>query len=318
MTFLRSPASHSIDPSFTALLAYARQQDYDRTHFQTPYWRPSLQLFNAFSQHLIARHALEEQHLRATVQKITRKHQRWLLESSCGEYECKKIILAPGRQRQYVSHGISVFDRSFCLRNYTKEQEILVFGAGMTGVQVSLSLVSMGNRVRLVSSYPIHVQHFDSNPCYIGPKCRDSFLQEKIIAKRQDILRKARYPGSITPQLHTALNTALQNKADRLTLYDSPETYKKYTLLAQSFPPEQMIYAQGFTPELPLQQIITSIAYSTGAPTTAEGFPIPSDTLEWHEGLYLTGMLAELSVGPAAQNIIGAHLAAQRIIPDIT
>jgi hypothetical protein len=36
-------------------------------------------------------------------------------------------------------------------------------------------------------------------------------------------------------------------------------------------------------------------------------------SLRWHPGIYVTGALAELEIGPTAMNIIGARLAAERI-----
>ena len=46
----------------------------------------------------------------------------------------------------------------------------------------------------------------------------------------------------------------------------------------------------------------------------AAGYPVPRPSLEWDEGLYVTGALAELELGPAAPNIVGAHNAAKRIV----
>jgi hypothetical protein len=37
-------------------------------------------------------------------------------------------------------------------------------------------------------------------------------------------------------------------------------------------------------------------------------------TLEWAPGLYVTGQLAELELGPTARNIGGARLAAERLV----
>ncbi|QOY37926.1 hypothetical protein AWH56_010350 [Anaerobacillus isosaccharinicus] len=40
----------------------------------------------------------------------------------------------------------------------------------------------------------------------------------------------------------------------------------------------------------------------------------PKPSLEWEEGLYLLGALAELQLGPVARNISGARRGAERII----
>ncbi len=314
MQFLRSPASHCVGHSFTALLSYARQHAYSSHDFQMPYWRPSLRLFNAAARHMIDQYDLEGHHNKAEVKTITKKNDHWILETDQGNLLSDVVILAPGRKTMPIAHGISVFDHNFSLHSYTDADECLVFGAGMTGVQIALSLISAGAIVHLVSQYPLCTQQFDSNPCYIGPKCKDMFLREKDVLKRKDILKEARYPGSITPHLFKELHNALKKHPKRFCLHQSMEEYQKYVRLAKELPAKQVIVAQGFDSAPPLPNLIQSIAQSTGAQITKDGFPIPNVDLEWENGLFLTGMLSELVVGPAAQNIIGAHLAARRII----
>jgi hypothetical protein len=43
------------------------------------------------------------------------------------------------------------------------------------------------------------------------------------------------------------------------------------------------------------------------------GFPVVDDLLQWRPGLHVTGPLAELEVGPASRNIVGARLAGERL-----
>jgi hypothetical protein len=47
---------------------------------------------------------------------------------------------------------------------------------------------------------------------------------------------------------------------------------------------------------------------------TACGYPIVDQGLRWHEGIYVTGALAELEIGLVARNIIGARLAGERLL----
>jgi hypothetical protein len=56
---------------------------------------------------------------------------------------------------------------------------------------------------------------------------------------------------------------------------------------------------------------------SDGGPVEVEhlvcGFPAPTRSLEWAPGLYVTGALAELELGPTAPNIAGARSAGERL-----
>jgi hypothetical protein len=47
------------------------------------------------------------------------------------------------------------------------------------------------------------------------------------------------------------------------------------------------------------------------------GFPKIDEYLRWADGLFVTGPLAELVVGPASRNIIGARFAAERILKTV-
>ena len=44
------------------------------------------------------------------------------------------------------------------------------------------------------------------------------------------------------------------------------------------------------------------------------GYPIVDKELQWHPGLYTTGPLAELELGPVSRNITGGRRAAERLV----
>ena len=49
-------------------------------------------------------------------------------------------------------------------------------------------------------------------------------------------------------------------------------------------------------------------------PLAPDGYPVVDEHLRWTPGLFVMGPLAELVVGPAARNLGGARMAAQRIV----
>ena len=72
--------------------------------------------------------------------------------------------------------------------------------------------------------------------------------------------------------------------------------------------------ATGFTPGPPARAVIAASA-RRGLRTDGAGYPLVDDALQWAPGLFVSGGLAEMVLGPPARNIIGAHLAGRRIIP---
>jgi hypothetical protein len=73
------------------------------------------------------------------------------------------------------------------------------------------------------------------------------------------------------------------------------------------------VLATGFRPDRPGGPWLSRAIAELGLPCGACGYPIVDRTLCWHPGIYVTGALAELEIGPAARNLIGARLAAERI-----
>ena len=53
---------------------------------------------------------------------------------------------------------------------------------------------------------------------------------------------------------------------------------------------------------------------SASLPCARCGYPIVDPSLRWHPGVYVSGPLAELELGPVARNIAGARRAGDRIV----
>jgi len=82
----------------------------------------------------------------------------------------------------------------------------------------------------------------------------------------------------------------------------------------------QVVLATGLEP-IPKHIVVKRISESLSLERGAEGFPLLDDrTLAWRRtdgtrsAVYVSGALAELSVGPFARNIVGARRSAERIL----
>lgn len=65
---------------------------------------------------------------------------------------------------------------------------------------------------------------------------------------------------------------------------------------------------------LPEKHLVTRMVEKEHLPCAPCGFPIVDKQLEWKDGLYVSGALAELEVGPAARNIVGVKKVAEKLV----
>jgi hypothetical protein len=149
----------------------------------------------------------------------------------------------------------------------------------------------------------------------MGPKCLDTFHAQTRYHVRRALIREARYPGSIPPELHESLNTAVRNGWIRLELDEvrgahygqNGNDFVLDLAAGKSLRVDACVLATGFAKRPPDTPIYRHLRGELGLPTAACGFPILEPSLEWSRGLFLSGDLAELELGPTSPNIIGAH-----------
>lgn len=78
-----------------------------------------------------------------------------------------------------------------------------------------------------------------------------------------------------------------------------------------------IVLATGFEQGLPGGKMISGLVRNHSFRCASCGFPIPSNHLEWWDGIYLSGTLGELETGPSAPNLIGARMAANKILSSV-
>ena len=344
MNMLRSPSSHNMDPDYRALRRFARQSGYcSESHLHYPYARPSLALFNDQLRRLIEADGLSRSHLRARVESIDAVEGGFRAHTSGGVVNSKLVLVATGpggvnepafltslcRKDPRVSHlfsgtdaidspGPAGQDPNACAA--ANGERILVLGGGISAWQAGLRYARLGaRRVTLASPHPIRESTFDSDPCYMGPKCGDEY-RALSIPERIERLKVVRYPGTVPPELasaaraacaHGTVDTVEMAATDILpesegirAVCDTGETTDAY---------DRVTAATGLTCDLPYPQLFSSIAESIRLPVYESGHPVLETDLSWTRGLFVTGRPAELVIGPQAGNIAGAHLAFRRI-----
>lgn len=341
MDYLRSPASHGLDPRFPALRRLMR----DPGDWTDPYHRPSVPLFRRHGEDRIRRFLGGAHRITGEVTAIDRD------DSSPGRpfrvalrpegtdrqyrsYRAAAVILAPGMAPPCIpgpfqglpvpSDGVErvlhVHEVRFDPHRIQAGEEILVVGGGIAALHLLPALAERQCSVTLWRRDPITVHQFDSDPCFIGPRCSGEMRRAGTDEERIRLLRRNRRPGSVPPDLYRRYREDLDRGrySERELQVTEAEVIGarvcvRGTAAVGTF--DRVILCTGFADEPPARGLVKTIAERCSAPLAEGGYPRAGEDLAWIPGLYVTGGLADLVIGPPAKNIIGAHLARRRILP---
>lgn len=333
MGFLRSPFVHQIDTWADSLMHFSDSAEgLPLKAFIEPFCRPGVPLFRAHSMHVIRKNGLDELRIQGRAVGLSPCPGGFRVETENGAIESRKVLLAlsvneyplwPAWARALREQGAPidhVFAPEFNRETVPPFERAVVVGGGITGAQLAtaLSVVKPG-AVTLLTPHSPRVRRFDSNPGWMGPQNIEGFCREPDMGQRRAIIRAARYKGSMPAEVRWGLRRAV--KAEQLALHVTTvcgASFADGTVSLQcedgtTFNADRVVLATGFETRRPGGEWLSRTVEEMGLPCGPCGFPVVDASLSWAPGLYVTGALAELEVGPAARNIIGARLAAARL-----
>lgn len=331
MRYLRSSSSHGLELDFHGMRRFARNHGYGAHHFIRPYMRPSLELFRAYTDYLIESEGLA-QRLHDRIITVRREDGAYLLEGERERYRARRVILAVGSPEPRLpwsgpssERAHHVFDPRHPLDEVAPGESVAIVGAGVTGGQLAVSLAERGAAPTVIEMREPRQADYDGNPCYVGPRCAGDFDQIGSAEERRRCITAERYPGTLPRDIYEGLSSLRSRGAVAFLIRrvegvrDTGEgvSLELATLdgRGESRRFDRVVAATGFAPEPPMGDLVRSHAAREALALGPLGYPFPQANLEWGENLFLSGALAELRVGPPARNIIGAHLAARRILP---
>lgn len=357
MSHLRSPGAHGLEPDFSSLPRWAASNGFTwSTETIPPYSRPSIALFNGYARAMVERYALEDLHVRASVERLTRE-ERWSLCTSPGDtIASRRVILALGaagplrrpewseqtaRAATVPGHPKTirhVYEPGFEKSDLAAAETPVVIGGGVAAAQLAVWLAQNRHEtaragdvprgpVVLLARHPLQVSQFDSDPCFGGPRCLADFLALPAPSERRLLLSEVRRPGTLPPDVHEQVSTwisrgNLEVVVDEVARADRTEKgIRLVTRGGCKLVSDGVALATGHEvdPGGGLVSTIAADARDRGVELRIDeaGFPVPGEDLRWDEDLYVTGWLGEQELGPSAPNIIGAHNAAKRIISSL-
>ncbi|GGF15020.1 hypothetical protein GCM10010954_12000 [Halobacillus andaensis] len=330
MSYLRSPSVHHLDPDPYSLKKYAKSNDYAGA-FLGYYGRPRLDMFNQHCDDLFNREGVKDCWRRGFVTGLEKDTAHWNISIDQAEVvEAESVVLALGvNNRPHYPDWADVLKRHKPTRVHhifkenapDQEGRCTIVGGGITAAHMAKSLAEKASEpVSLIKRHPFRVEDFDSDPGWLGPKYLHRYNRTRCYQKRRNLIKEARNRGSITKGLRNELKT-LQQKGKLTIITDEiNEAAQKNTeikLKLMHHPAiytEHLILATGAEACLPGKEWLEKTIAKYELPCAPCGFPIVNQNLEWKDGLYVAGALAELEIGPAARNIAGGRKAAERIV----
>ncbi len=359
MTFMRSPSVHHLGVQTDDLNRFSQSPDgFVHREFRQPYGRPAYDLFQAHNHHLVQQHKLAELWLSGMATRLVKRQSGWLVESDRGAIDARNVLLAVGRtalNRPTWSQALRdeqdapihhLFEDTFTTASVPPWHHLVVIGGGISAAQTACLLSQRAayegfdGRVTLLMRHPVRNAHFDSAPCWNGPKCLTKFHHTADYAQRRAQIAAGRYRGSIPHDVMRAVERHCKEERLRLCQdevvgaqmlppqLDAPQLDVPQLDAPQSDTPrlihlqlasgatinaDRVILATGFAPTRPGGELVDKAIAAHGLRCAPCGYPIVSPQLEWLNGLYVTGPLAELELGATGPNIRGARMAAERL-----
>jgi hypothetical protein len=325
MSHLRSSSSHSIHPDFNHLRNFARSRGIDLWKpgpFSMPYHRPSLELFNDHAAHCIGEYRLESLHVRARVDRLLPGGGIGIAAEElpgialyAGGFQHGGLNIPPWTE-DLRRRGIPA-DHVFSPETpAAAELRPIIVGSGISGFQYALREIREGRKPILVTRREPEIYRFDFDPCFIGPRCRprlDEALRNGGAEARMELILQHRYSGTIPEEIYREFRHSERiGNAELLIEPDQDRLVAAIAELAESTP-SRVVFCTGFARP----------SAADWKPAGLErlgmirGYPLPGEGLKLGNYNYVTGAAAMYRLGPAAMNLIGAHLAWRIIGPQL-
>ncbi len=334
MHFLRSPLPHHLHADPWALRTFAETRaGKPLAHFIPQHARPALALFNAHCDYLIHNQQLDTLRINGRASALRPIPGGWRTETASGSLDARRVVLAVGATeqprwppwahtlRQQGAPIYHLFETGFVRAALPDWTHAVIIGGGISAAQTALALsAQQPGSVTILARHQPHLAHYDSDPCWVTPICLKAFHAEPDFDKRRAVIRAARAPGSLPPDVEQELRQAAAAKQLNWTTGEvsaatrgSAKSIMLQLTDGSSRQADCIILATGFSDKRPGGQWIDQLIAEFELPVAACGYPRVDALLQWAPELHVMGPLAELEVGPTARNIIGARLAAERI-----
>jgi cation diffusion facilitator CzcD-associated flavoprotein CzcO len=328
MTHLRSTSVHHLDPDPVSLRRFQTRNSREYPDaYAAPYNRPSLRLFNDHALLSAERSGAAERCVGARCLRVEVLDGGFRLKTDRGDLDGDNLILAVGQGTPRIPLWTSQLDDRFPVVHLFSEEfdpvewreaaakgvPVKMLGAGISALQAAVSIA--GGTAAPVEVFSVHrtrSRQFDSDPGWIGPRFLSRFAALSDPAQRRRLLTEARFPGSGDPATVKRFEALRAEGRIRFRTLGEEEIAAAVSgaLIEDG---GRLLLATGYEPRSPGGALTDPLAAAMELPFAPCGYPVVNRYLAWGRGLFVSGALAELELGPVARNISGARRAGERL-----
>ncbi|HEX2464242.1 MAG TPA: FAD/NAD(P)-binding protein [Thermoanaerobaculia bacterium] len=332
LDYLRSSVVHHLDGDPMSLRRFAERQG-RRDELHGIYQRPSIGLFDAHCDAVTDRLGLRAVWVRGEALEIGHAEGGGLrVETTAGDLVARRVVLAVGSADQPLWPSWAeelrgagapirhVFEPGFRIEEALTLARPVVLGGGLSAFQLALRLA--GRRpgaVTLLARHEVRVHEFDADSRWMGPLGWREFARLDGGGERRGVIARERRRGSVPAEIAHQVERAVCDGAMRRLRDEvvgaAVASGEVEVVLGSGdrVRGDGVLLATGFHPRRPGGGLLDGTIGRLGLECAACGYPVVDSNLRWGPGLYVTGPLAELEIGPVARNILGARLAGERL-----
>lgn len=325
MSRMRSPVAQHLDSPPASLHHFLhRPENADVADLAGTFRRPSYAAFQRHSHEVIAQHGLEELVVRDRVDSIRAEQSRLIVEGGGHRLAASRVLLATGSNAPRIpawAHRLQqegapihhIFDERAGL-----DHDLI--GGGISAIQRALRIRQATKRtVRLWLRSPLQVQEFDFDRSWSKHRFQDRWSGMDA-AERSSFLERHSPRGSIPPGLASRIERAVRRGQIEVE-HDIPAVEwdpRNGRLLLRgkrrTVESSGLTLATGFEPET-LPTWLRASCEQLGL-STYRGLPRLDEKMHWGRGLFVSGPLARLRLGPMASHIVGGRWASS-LLPGV-
>jgi len=326
MTWMRSPVLHHLANHPTALHRFVhRPENADVAQFAGPCLRPTHAAFLRHSQHVARQAGLVPLVVAGTVAALRPEADHLVVEGPNAELRARRVLIATGSNHLRMPAWAPALRRASAAVHHVfepggKTPHLDVVGGGISAVQRALQTNrETGQSVRLWMRRKARLADFDyerawSRARFLG---RWSGLDD---ARRLAFVQRHGSQASVPSRLWSRLTQAVRKR--RIELVEGEPTVQRLDdgrLLLSSgrttYESNGITLATGLEPAR-CSDWLARCSDALDLPTVG-GLPRLGEDMQWGRGVYVSGALAGLRLGPMASNIIGARWATSHL-PGVT
>ena len=318
MTRMRSPANHHLDAAPVSLHHFVhRPENADISDLAGLFRLPLSEAFQRHCQEVISANGLEELVVPARVEAIRAEGSQLVVEGGGRACRAARVLLATGSNRPRVpSWARRLREEGAPVQHVFEPEAGLgsdILGGGISAVQRALMVRRLTQKpVRLWLRRPLRVDEFDFDRAWAKHRFlgKWSSLED---ADRCAFLDRHPRLGSVPSQLDVRLRKAVKRGQVEIELgepvvdWDAGQGLLQLRGKRRTVASSGLTLATGFVQEAAPDWLRPS-AERFGLPSV-RGLPRLDECMHWGRGLYASGPLARLRLGPMASNIVGARWA---------